>query len=108
MSISKYDCAALRELREAARAARVEEQLRDHAGEIHAAREYGVGALLAELVGIVARRHHLLSPLGELPFLEQPAADRGVIDAETLLLALDQRRLAPLLRTEARIDSGTA
>ena len=46
----------------------------------------------------MARRHHLLSPLRELPLLEQPAADRGVVDAETLLLALDQRRLAPLLR----------
>ena len=54
----------------------------------------------------MARRHHLLSPLGKLPFLEQPAADRGVVDTEALLLALDQRRLAPLLRAEARVDLG--
>ena len=59
-----------------------------------------------EQVGIVARGNDLLGPLRELPLLEQPAADRRMVDAETLLLALDQCRLAPLLGAEAGVEIG--
>ena len=99
---------ALRELGEAASTARVEEQLGDHAREVHAAREHGVGALLLEPLGVVARGDDLLSAFGELPLLEQPAADGRMVDAETLLLALINAACRPCCGPSPAYSSGTA
>src|SRR5690606_35255026 len=97
---------AVREAREAALAGLVEEYLGNHAGESRATREYAVRALLRYRLGSVTCRDDLLRALRELPALEQPAADDGVIDAEPLLLARDQRGLTDLLGAELLVEAG--
>ncbi len=106
MSISKYDCA-----RCASSAKPRAPLVSRNSSAIMLARSTqrantALRALLLEPLGVVARGDDLLSTFGELPLLEQPAADGRMVDAETLLLALDQRRLAPLLRTEPRVQLG--
>ena len=54
----------------------------------------------------MARGDDLLSALRELPFLQQKAADDGVVDAEALGFAGDQRSLMDLLVVEALVEIG--
>ena len=54
----------------------------------------------------VARCDHLLSSVGELPLFQQPAADDGMVDTETLPFALDERGLMDLLVPEPLVQVG--